>query len=519
MSNRIHWQFTLLIVLFVLLISGNFITIQSWISGSEATATIINLAGRQRMLTQKMTKEVLFSLQGVNTQGDLQKTTGLFDKTLKALITGNVSMKLPPMENQRIKAQLDHVSSLWRVFLAEINQVATENPDKTVLEKLLANSVSILKEMNKGVMMMEADAKESIDHLRNIALFFLVVSLFVAAAGYIVFKRRVLSRINVLRQVSNDIAETKNLTKRISDEGNDELSAVATAFDSMVESFHQISAEIVDASNELQNEVNRLTAIADQTRNGMHHQLHETTQASNAMKEMAITVTDVAKNAQIAFDATAQAQEQAQHGGKIVDININAINDLASEIERTAGHIEDLVHSSEAIGGILNTISQIADQTNLLALNAAIEAARAGEQGRGFAVVADEVRTLAQRTQSSTDEIKGLIKKLQSGTQIAVRSMEGSQSKTNQSIDLAHQITDALKSIEESIIQINDGNGQIATAAEQQSTVANDMNTNIFEVKKQSETVFGKAEQSAQLSERLAIIAGQLNARVSSYHL
>ena len=237
---------------------------------------------------------------------------------------------------------------------------------------------------------------------------------------------------------------------------------------------------------------------------GMQKQLAETELVATAVHEMTATAQDVARNATQAAEAASHADQSAHQGRQVVQQTSAAIAALASEIGRAAGVVQSLAKDSENIDAILVAIRGIAEQTNLLALNAAIEAARAGEQGRGFAVVADEVRNLAQKPQQATEEIQSMIRQLQQGTREGVKVMEQSQAKTDDSEAQADQAAHSLEAITQAVSVINDMNTQIASAAEEQSAVAEDINHNVSNIGQVANEVAGGADEASAALPRLA---------------
>jgi methyl-accepting chemotaxis protein len=235
------------------------------------------------------------------------------------------------------------------------------------------------------------------------------------------------------------------------------------------------------------------------------------------MNEMSATVQEVARNAVEAAAAAKDADSTFDEGKQVVDRVISAIGELAGEVESAATVIQQLEVESRNIGSVLDVIKSIAEQTNLLALNAAIEAARAGEQGRGFAVVADEVRTLAGRTQESTQEIEEMISKLQSGTNNAVNVMAAGKEMTQVGVDQAAAAGEALKTINAAVAQISSMNTQIASAAEEQSSVTEEINRSIVSINEVAEQSATGAQHTAEASTDLARLADQLKNLVDRF--
>ncbi|HHJ11813.1 MAG TPA: chemotaxis protein, partial [Chromatiales bacterium] len=256
-----------------------------------------------------------------------------------------------------------------------------------------------------------------------------------------------------------------------------------------------------------------------ETAQHLQTQQAETEQVATAMNEMTATVAEVARNTEQAAGAAHQAMNEVDSGSATVDAVRNAINRLASEVETSAHSVQELADKSQNISNILEVIRGIAEQTNLLALNAAIEAARAGEQGRGFAVVADEVRSLAKRTQDATVEIKEVIDELQGGIGDVVAVMERGREQAEIAVTQAGEADASLQTIREAVHHINEMNAQIATAATEQEAVAEEMNRNIVTISQMTAEVAEDADQNAHASADLATVLGQLQEQLSVFHI
>ncbi|WP_438826755.1 methyl-accepting chemotaxis protein [Pseudomonas koreensis] len=266
-------------------------------------------------------------------------------------------------------------------------------------------------------------------------------------------------------------------------------------------------AQVVDSVGSLGQGAKDMQRIAAATGDASQQQLMEIDQVATAINEMAASAQEVARNAQQASTATEQAKRSAQSGQQLVQHSAKAIQVLAEDINRTVVLVEELAGRSHDIQTILVVIRELAEQTNLLALNAAIEAARAGEQGRGFAVVADEVRHLARRSHQSTEEIQRLIERLQSGTQEVVQAMRRSHDRTHTSVEQAQSAAYALDSIAKSVALIADMNTQIASSAEEQSTVAEAISSNVANIGHVAGSVSEGAQRTAVASQNLTQLA------------
>ncbi len=310
-----------------------------------------------------------------------------------------------------------------------------------------------------------------------------------------------------------------DLNKRLAIAGRDEFAWLSYEYSCTRKSFSGMVSDILANSTHLATAAEHLSTITEQSRNGVSKQNLETEQVATAMNEMSCTVQEVAHNAENAATAALEADQEARNGHRVVSHTIETINSLASEVEHTSTVVTRLKEDCSSIGSILDVIREIAEQTNLLALNAAIEAARAGEQGRGFAVVADEVRTLASRTQQSTQEIHNMIECLQNGANQAVAAMQQGRNKADESVEQAAKAGVSLENITRMIDQIKDMNTQIASAAGQQSVTAEEINRNIVNISEISVETSQGANQTAAASDQLADLALQLQERVSRFKL
>jgi len=308
-----------------------------------------------------------------------------------------------------------------------------------------------------------------------------------------------------------------NLTTRLQLHSRDEMSRIADSFNSMSAHFESVIQEIAGSSAQVTVAAEELANIAMETAKGVVRQQMETDQVAVAMNEMTATVQEVAGNATGAATAADKANSEAQSGSQVVGSAAQAISSLSDEIEKATNVIKNVDADTQTIGGVLDVIKSIAEQTNLLALNAAIEAARAGEQGRGFAVVADEVRTLAGRTQESTREIEGMIAKLQGGAREAVGAMDASRERAQASVEQAKAASAALDVITQVVSTIDQMNAQIATAAEQQRATTEDINRSITNIRDVAEQTSRTTEQTTSASDELARLAVQLQALVGKF--
>jgi len=319
-----------------------------------------------------------------------------------------------------------------------------------------------------------------------------------------------------VEEAANRLAEG-DLNVKVDYQGKDEIGHIVKAFNNMAATFRETVNDIKDAITRLASAAEETSVVTAQTNSGINQQQVETSQVATAINEMNATVHEVARNAVEAASAAKDADASFNEGKKVVDTIIEAIGALAKEVDQAAQVIHQLEQESDSIGSVLDVIKGIAEQTNLLALNAAIEAARAGEQGRGFAVVADEVRTLAGRTQDSTKEIEEMITKLQSGTGKAVQVMEAGKEKSRIGVEHASAAAEALQTINAAVDRISSMNAQIANAAEEQSAVTEEINRSIVNINSVAEQSAAGAQQTAAASDDLAKLAEQLKGLVERF--
>lgn len=346
-------------------------------------------------------------------------------------------------------------------------------------------------------------------HRLNIVMWSLWIIAFITAMfiGY-AFAGRLLTPLRSLRDRLRNIAsQDADLTQQIEITTNDEIGQIGTAFNQFMRNLQTVVSKLADTADSLAEQAAVSQRISERSREALNHQHSQVDQVATAVNEMAATVQEVAINTQDAANSAEEANQASAHGANVVQQTMVSIGQLADDVERAATVIGELNTETSNISGILDSIRGIADQTNLLALNAAIEAARAGEQGRGFAVVADEVRTLAIRVSEATDDIHHLLKRLQNSADDAVEVMHQGRRQAAQSMDDANQTDSALQRIHSAMAKISEMNLQIATATEEQSAVAEEINRNIVTISELAYETANQADDAATASNELSQLA------------
>ncbi|ROM70581.1 methyl-accepting chemotaxis protein [Pseudomonas brassicacearum] len=379
------------------------------------------------------------------------------------------------------------------------------------------------EQLNKLIALSVAGADEASatagEHYNSAITGIIIVSLIAALATVVLaflLTRSIVAPLNRALEAARTIAGG-NLVQVITDDGKDEPGRLLQALAAMQGSLRQTIEQIAGSATQLGAAAEELSAVTQESSRGLQQQHNEIEQAATAVNEMTAAVEEVARNAVSTSEASNQSTQAAQEGRTRVVETVDAIQVMTHDVQATASMIEGLAVQGRDIGKVLDVIRAIAEQTNLLALNAAIEAARAGEAGRGFAVVADEVRALAHRTAQSTQEIEKMVAGIQNGTGQAVQSMQQSNQRTQSTLEMARAAGVALEQITQSIHQINERNLVIASASEEQAQVSREVDRNLVNIRDLATQSASGARQTSDATHELSRLAVGLNAMVARF--
>nr|WP_243880801.1 methyl-accepting chemotaxis protein [Shewanella algae] len=353
-----------------------------------------------------------------------------------------------------------------------------------------------------------------------LTLMIVIVITLVTATLILFAAQRTVTPIRNMLDNLNDIAQGEgDLTKRLLVHGEDEIAQLGQAFNRFVDKLQHIIRDVTTATHEVQDASGSIHAQTQAIAAQLANHNNETDQVVTAITEMSSTAQEVAMNTTQVAEATHVASDEVAKAQECVDTSLTEISTLMAEINSAADHIQSLNEQSQKINSVLSVIGGIAEQTNLLALNAAIEAARAGEQGRGFAVVADEVRSLASRTQASTLEINEMLSELHRLVSQAVSAMEESQQSCHRSVESSRLISESLGAVTSSVTSINDMSTQIATAATEQSSVTEEINRNIYAIQEIVAELLHSSEEAARVSQTVSHSGDNLGQLVNQFRV
>lgn len=432
------------------------------------------------------------------------------DNTIQAVERTQAAVATLPVDSAALKsAVLDYRTRLARLKDAQLTTEATQNQLEQWLDQLLTESDLLSQDQT-------AKRDKEADFARTLLLNVTAAALLLGALAAWLIAGQIVTPLRQALVVANRVAEG-DLSHDIQTARRDELGQLQRSIGQMTVNLRGLIGGISDSARQIASAAEQLSSVTEQSRAGIDEQRRETEQVATAMNEMLATSQEVARHAEQASNAATEADQQASAGDQVVAEAIAHIEHLAQEMTHSSQAMQGLRQESQKIGSVLEVIKSVSEQTNLLALNAAIEAARAGEAGRGFAVVADEVRSLAQRTQQSAEEIEELIGSLQRGTQQVADSMDNSRSLTDNSVQLTRRAGDALANITRTVSVIQEMNPQIAAAAEEQTAVAEEINRSVLKVKDVSEQTSAASQETAAASVELARLGADLQRWVGKF--
>ncbi|NMY83535.1 HAMP domain-containing protein [Pseudomonas sp. WS 5411] len=464
----------------------------------------------------KLIQQARFQVRGYTYSAKVEAEQPALEAIANALKSADsLRSQLP----EQYGANLQEASDSLKAYLAAVSQFRDSQVASAAALKAMAEQGDLLFDRSKKLTASQTVIRDNdAAQAKFLLMLATALALFCGIVAALAITRQIVIPLGQTLKVAERIA-AGDLTHDLVSQRQDELGQLQRAMQSMTMGLRDLIGGISDGVTQIASAAEQLSAVTEQTSAGVNNQKVETDQVATAMNEMAATVQEVARNAEEASEAAVAADQQAREGDRVVGEAIAQIERLAGEVGNSTEAMGHLKRESDKIGSVLDVIKSVAQQTNLLALNAAIEAARAGEAGRGFAVVADEVRSLAQRTQKSTEEIEELIVGLQSGTQQVATIMDSSRSLTDSSVELTRRAGNALENITRTVSAIQAMNQQIATAAEQQSAVAEEINRSVLNVRDVSEQTAAASEETAASSTELARLGSHLQALVGRFRV
>lgn len=435
-----------------------------------------------------------------------------FDDRLKRTLASIKSSSLDDSEKDQVLTLFNSYAS---TFHQVVDTVRTTRQLEQDLQATAQDSLDAAARLQQDqVQQMDANQKRAMTTM-TIAT---IVAILIGIALSWLLSRQIVAPLQQAVQAADDVA-SGDLRATPGSQRKDESGQLLNALGTMIGNLRSLVHQIHGSANAIADSTTQLTSITRENSRDVGQQRDQIDQVATAMNEMVATVGDVARNAEQASEAARAANDKARAGEQAVSETLQQIDELNRQVEAVQSQLHELQDDTRNIGTVLDVIKSVAEQTNLLALNAAIEAARAGEQGRGFAVVADEVRALAQRTQTSASEIETLITRLVNGAEDTVAVMTTGAELASHTLDTARQTGDAIREITGAVDNIHSLNQQIATAAEQQAAVAEDINRSLIRIRDVSDRTATASEQVSGASSELAELGERLRTQVASFNV
>ncbi len=462
---------------------------------------------------------------------EYEKALTIFTKTLQAIKSGGeypIDFTMSEMasyegsDDAKVLAKVSEVEAVLAQFVSAVDRLKTAaiGSDAFALAKqeILTESNDLLKLSYDMTSRFVELSRKKHTYILWAVIGMVVMALFAFAVFYTLTSKMIIGPVQEATGVANAIAGG-DLSQQLAVHSNDEIGSLSTALNSMSSSLNQMVAKISGSAEQLASSTEEIAVSSREMASGAENQSRQMDSVSAAINELGATSTEVCNNTNEAAQAAERASQAATSGGEIVRQSVDGMSRISSAVQDTADNVGELAKHSDQIGQIISVIEDIANQTNLLALNAAIEAARAGEQGRGFAVVADEVRSLANRTTVATQEIAEMIKNIQSGTESAVNSMNVGKQEVESGVELVAKAGAALEEIVAVVDSLSGRFQQIATAATEQSAVADEITQSVTEVTEVSQSTEQTALHTVGATDELSKLASDLQTIVSRFRL